>query len=179
MALKLRQYIAMWIPHEPVRIPAQRIILVGIDPAQAEQLAHGVCPFPCAPDYPHADTSTAARLMRRSVEVDNWVPGFGMYCIVRTEDSLVIGDIGFHAPPDLRGACEIGYGLAESARGHGFAREAVQAVTTWAHHHGCTTVLADVNPDNYPSIAVLEHCGFDQVRSSSPQLRYRHQAALS
>ena len=113
-------------------------------------------------------------MARAAVELDNWVPGYGMYMIVRRRDGLVVGDIGFHAPPDLRGAAEIGYGLAESARGRGYLTEALAAVLEWAHAHGCATVLADVDPGNRPSLAVLERCGFEPVRSPGPQLRLRH-----
>lgn len=161
-------------PWQPISLRTRRLDLVGVDPARAQELAAGVCPLPCAPGYPHTDTSSAARLARAAVELDNWVPGYGMYMIVRRRDGLVVGDIGFHAPPDLRGAAEIGYGLAESARGRGYLTEALAAVLEWAHAHGCATVLADVDPGNRPSLAVLERCGFEPVRSPGPQLRLRH-----
>ncbi|SER79061.1 Protein N-acetyltransferase, RimJ/RimL family [Propionibacterium cyclohexanicum] len=158
-----------------VRLTTARLILLSVDPAQAETLAAGGCPLPCAPGYPHADTSAAARLLRQSIEVDNWVPGFGMYLIVRSSDGLVIGDIGFHTPPDERGAAEVAYGLAPSARHRGYASEALDALTSWAHCHGCETVLAEVEPDNVASVAVLERCGYAPVRAAGPWLRYRHQ----
>ncbi|MBE6478124.1 MAG: GNAT family N-acetyltransferase [Propionibacteriaceae bacterium] len=161
-------------PWQPIVLRTRRLDLVGVDPAQAQALAEGVCPLPCAPGYPHADTSSAARLARAAIEFDNWVPGYGMYMIVRRRDGLVVGDIGFHAPPDLRGAAEIGYGLAASARHRGYMSEALTALLDWAHANGCATVLADVDPDNAPSIAVLERCGFTPVRSPGPQLRLRH-----
>ncbi|WP_316670461.1 GNAT family N-acetyltransferase [uncultured Propionibacterium sp.] len=161
-------------PWQPISLRTRRLDLVGVDPARAQELAAGVCPLPCAPGYPHADTSGAARLARAAIELDNWVPGYGMYMIVRRCDGLVVGDIGFHAPPDLRGAAEIGYGLAAGERRKGYMTEALSALLDWAHANGCATVLADVNPDNYPSVAVLERCGFVPVRSAGPQLRLRH-----
>lgn len=159
-----------------VRLETPRLLLRGVDPAQAEMLADGQCPLPCASDYPHADTSAAARLLRQSIEVDNWVPGYGMYLVVRRDDGLVIGDIGFHTPPDERGAAEVAYGLASSARHRGYATEALAALIGWAHAHGCLTVLAEVEPDNTASLNVLARCGYRPLRSAGPWIRLRHQA---
>lgn len=163
-------------PRQPVLLRTRRLDLVGVDPAQAQELAAGSCPLPCVPDYPHADTSSAARLARAALELDNWVPGFGMHLVVRRSDGLVVGDAGFHAPPDLRGAAEIGYGLAPSARGRGYASEALSALVSWAHAHGCVTVLAEVEPGNEASLAVLGRCGFTPVRAAGSRLRLRHTA---
>ena len=40
----------------------------------------------------------------------------------------MIGAAGFQGPPDDTGAVRVGYGLAESARGHGYATEALRAL---------------------------------------------------
>ena len=159
-----------------VLIDTPRLVLQGVDPAQAEMLAVGRCPLPCAVDYPHEDTSAAARLLRQSIEVDNWVPGFGMYLIIRREDGLVVGDIGFHTPPDERGAAEVAYGVAPSARNRGLASEALEALTRWAHAHGCATVVAEVEPDNTASLKVLARCGYLPLHSPGPWIRLRHQS---
>lgn len=158
-----------------VEIPTARLILHGVDPVQAEQLAQGVSPLPCVPDYPHADTETAARMQRHALEVDNWVPGFGLYLMVRNDDGMVVGDIGFHTPPDVRGAVEVSYGVADSQRGRGYATEALKALTRWAHRQGVATVLAEVDPANQASQAVLAKAGFLPVRADGPKLRLRHQ----
>ena len=52
----------------------------------------GRCPLPAVADYPHADTAATARMLRDSLGIDNWVPGFGIYLIVRLADGLVIRD---------------------------------------------------------------------------------------
>ena len=38
----------------------------------------------------------------------------------------MIGAAGFTGQPDETGAVRVGYGLAESARGHGYATEALK-----------------------------------------------------
>ena len=158
-----------------VEIPTARLVLHGVDPAQAEKLARGISPLPCVAGYPHADSDTAARMQRHALEVDNWVPGYGLYLMVRRADGLVVGDIGFHTPPDQRGAAEVSYGVADSVRRRGYASEALVALTAWAHAHGASTVLAEVDPTNHASRGVLAKAGFLPVRSDGPKLRLRHQ----
>ncbi|CUW20828.1 Acetyltransferase [Propionibacterium freudenreichii subsp. shermanii] len=158
-----------------VEIPTTRLVLHGVDPAQAEELARGISPLPCVAGYPHADSDTAARMQRHALEVDNWVPGYGLYLMMRRADGLVVGDIGFHTPPDQRGAAEVSYGVADSVRRRGYASEALVALTAWAHAHGASTVLAEVDPTNHASRGVLAKAGFLPVRSDGPKLRLRHQ----
>jgi RimJ/RimL family protein N-acetyltransferase len=47
---------------------------------------------------------------------------FGYYQVL--EDGVVVGGIGFHGPP-TRNAVEVGYGIAEEARGRGVATQAL------------------------------------------------------
>src|SRR5204862_4412049 len=74
---------------------------------------------------------------------------FGYYRITRLADGLAIGGIGFKGQPD-DGAVEIGYGLAPSARGNGYAAEAARALVALARRHGLLRVLADT-PTRAPS----------------------------
>ena len=56
---------------------------------------------------------------------------------------------------------EIGYILRPDARGAGLAREAVARITTYAFKdRGLRRLFADVDPDNTPSIHLLETLGF-------------------
>ncbi|NLA30075.1 MAG: GNAT family N-acetyltransferase [Propionibacterium sp.] len=154
------------------------IALVPVDPAQAQQLAEGNCPLPAVIDYPHAATATTARIFRDSLGIDNWVPGFGVHLIVRLDDGLVVGDAGFHTPPDQRGSAEIGYGLAPSARGFGFASRAVRLLTEWGFAQpSLSTIIGETTADNLASIRVLERCGFTRVKGSTDRVRYRLQRA--
>lgn len=98
--------------------------------------------------------------------------GFGMYQIVRRSDGLVVGDLGFHRPPD-DGAVEIGFGLAESARGHGYATEAVTELTRWAFTQpGVNRIKARTTPDNAGSQGVLGRVGFRHELTQEDVLHY-------
>ena len=48
--------------------------------------------------------------------------------IILRETGEVIGDIGFHGPPDQAGTVEIGYGIVEQYRGRGLAGESAVAI---------------------------------------------------
>ncbi len=153
------------------------VALVEVTPDQANELADGRCPLPCVHDYPHSDSMAAARGFRDGLTIDNWVPGFGMHLIVRVADGLVVGDVGFHAPPDERGAVEIGYGLAASARGHGYATRAVGLLCSRAlEQPAVSTIIAETTDDNEASIRVLERCGFSPIRSIPPRRSFRRTA---
>ena len=55
---------------------------------------------------------------------------------------------------------EIGYMLSRSHWGHGYATEAVAAMIDLLFSEGQRRVFADTDPDNAPSIAVVERLGF-------------------
>ncbi|MGW4651065.1 GNAT family N-acetyltransferase [Kitasatospora sp. NPDC004289] len=89
---------------------------------------------------------------------------FGNYEIRRREDGAALGGIGFHGDPDAAGSVMIGYGLAESARGLGYATEAVRAIVEHCRAQGVVTLRADTDPDNHASQNVLRKAGFELVR---------------
>lgn len=95
---------------------------------------------------------------------------FGYYQIIRMADGLAVGGAGFKGP--LRGgSVEIGYGLAPSARGHGYAAEALTVLLSIAADHGAVTVLADTTGDNLASQRTLANAGFTLV-SADADLQY-------
>jgi RimJ/RimL family protein N-acetyltransferase len=81
------------------------------------------------------------------------------------------GGIGFKGRPE-GGGVEIGYGLAPSARGHGYAAEAVVALLGLAANHGLSRVIADATVDNLASQRTLLQAGFDLVASDGELHRY-------
>jgi RimJ/RimL family protein N-acetyltransferase len=84
--------------------------------------------------------------------------------VLRQPMRRVIGHIGFHAPPDTRGAVEVGYTIDSAYRRHGYAQEAVQALFAWAQReHGIRHFIASVSPDNIPSLGLVRKLGFRQT----------------
>ena len=79
----------------------------------------------------------------------------------------------FRGRPDDTGAVRIGYGLAESARGHGYATEAVRALLAWARgQDGLTCVLADTTRSNVASQKVMERAGMHRIGEDGELLYY-------
>lgn len=70
--------------------------------------------------------------------------------------------IGWVAAGEKRqgGVTEIGYLLAREHWGKGVAREAISAVIDRLFAEGQRRVFADTDPDNAPSLALLERLGF-------------------
>jgi RimJ/RimL family protein N-acetyltransferase len=129
-------------------------------------------PYQWAEGYPTEGTLIAGKAYMRQIDEKRWRPGFGMYQIVRRSDRTIIGDSGFLSAPDPQGRVALGYGLAPSARGHGYATEALIALTRWAlDQPGIVVVTADTSHDNVKSQAVMERAGFREVRSDE-ELRY-------
>jgi ribosomal-protein-alanine N-acetyltransferase len=98
-------------------------------------------------------------------------PGPGTFLVV-AEDS-VIGDCGWFGPPDSRGDVEIGYGLAASARGRGFGRDAVRQLCAWVEEQdGVRRITAEALVGNEPSRRLLLALGFVEEPGVPPYHRY-------
>ena len=77
--------------------------------------------------------------------------------MIELRDGTHVGELCFKGiSPD--GAVEIGYGIDERYQGHGYATEAVSAVT--AQQEGISHVEAEAEEDNVASLRVLEKSGF-------------------
>lgn len=76
-------------------------------------------------------------------------------------EGTVVGEAGFHGPPDADGEFEIGYMLAAAHHRRGCAREAVTGLLSWASQQSVTSVHALTDPDNTASMNLLLAVGFD------------------
>jgi RimJ/RimL family protein N-acetyltransferase len=113
-------------------------------------------------DYPTEGDLVVAGIACEAGEHYDETGAFGVYQVRLRETGDVIGGIGFIHPPE-QGEVEVGYGLAESARGRGLATEALHAVAQWAKEHGVTMLVAMTALDNVPSQRVLERLGFTRL----------------
>ncbi|MCT9091251.1 GNAT family N-acetyltransferase [Streptomyces sp. ASQP_92] len=148
----------------PVTVQADRIALFELTRASAAELQDGGSGgWEWAPGGPHEGSRFAAAKMLAGIETGRHRTGWGAYVMVRAEDGRAIGGIGFHGPPE-DGRVEIGYDLAESARGQGYATESLAALTAWAlAQPGVETVYATTDEDNTASQRVLNRAGFTRV----------------
>lgn len=121
------------------------------------------------PEYPFADELGPLEHLAQSEATDSV---FSMYLIREDRSGLAIGGLGFFGPPDDHGCVEFGYGLVESARGKGYATEAVSAALEFARATGARYAKADTAPDNLPSQRVLEKAGLKLVEKSGSAFYY-------
>jgi RimJ/RimL family protein N-acetyltransferase len=153
-------------------VQTSRLELYAIDVAEAERIV-ARSPGPAdvwADDFPfEGDVVAAGGFLRASAEMGEQRP-FGFYRITRRSDGRAVGGVGFKGQPD-GGSVEIGYGLAPSARGLGYAAEAVIALLTVAAGHGISKVIADTTLDNIASQRTLVHAGFHLV-STDDEFNY-------
>ena len=80
--------------------------------------------------------------------------------MIELKDGTHIGELCFKGL-DLNGVVEIGYGITEQYQEHGYATEAVKAISHWAFQEPKVTAIeAEINDKNIASKKVLEKCGF-------------------
>ncbi len=132
------------------------------------------------------DRKTAGRVLG-AVVPDEWPlpdlkdvvsrhqPPFGIWVMVERETETVVGDVGFHGPPDESGTVEIGYSVLPDRRRRGYATEAARGLTTWAlEQPGVRAVAAACETDNIGSIRALERAGFTRIGEDNGLVRWRY-----
>lgn len=81
--------------------------------------------------------------------------------IVLAQSQEVIGSTSFHGAPDENGMMEIGIGVEEAFRGHGYATEALLGMWRWVcDQEGVRSLRYTVSPTNAPSVKIIQNCGF-------------------
>ncbi len=151
----------------------QRLILHPIETAEAERIVarRRGAGDAWAPDFPFEGDVIAATMFVRRTAAHGDQGAFGHYRITRSADGLAIGGVGFKGQPD-DGSIEIGYGLVPSARGNGYAAEAVRAVVSLARSQGLSSIVADTDEDNIASQRTLERAGFQRTGTNGDLHRY-------
>lgn len=154
-------------------IRTSRLQLHALDVAEGERIvARSAGPADAwADDFPfEGDAGAVGGFLRATAERGEQRP-FGYYRITRRADGRAVGGIGFKGQPD-GGCVEIGYGLAPSARGHGYAAEALVALLAVAADQGLFRMIADTTVDNVASQQTLIQAGFRFVGTDGDLLHY-------
>jgi RimJ/RimL family protein N-acetyltransferase len=154
-------------------VRTSRLELHAIDVGEGERIvAQSAGPDDAwADDFPfEGDVGAVGGFLRATAERGEQRP-FGYYRITRLADGRAVGGVGFKGQPD-GGCVEIGYGLAPSARGHGYAAEAVVALLGVAADQGLSRVIADTTLDNIASQRTLIRAGFRLVDTDGELQHY-------
>jgi RimJ/RimL family protein N-acetyltransferase len=156
------------------RILSERLCLRQLEAEEARALLQGKADpeRPWMAGYPMQGTLIAVEAFVRAVDNGADPGAYGVYQLVRSNDAVVVGDIGFHGPPSRARSVTVGYGLAPGARGQGYATEALRAVVAWAlAQPEVTSVEADTTHANLPSQRVMERAGM-RCYDRNDQLRF-------
>ncbi|MEK7830054.1 MAG: GNAT family N-acetyltransferase [Acidobacteriota bacterium] len=89
--------------------------------------------------------------------------GFGLWLVETKDSAEPVGICGLLKRDTLEDI-DIGYALLPEFSGKGYAVESASGVMDYAKTLGFSRVVAIVNPDNEPSIRVLEKIGFEFER---------------
>lgn len=148
----------------PTRIVTARLVLEALTRDEAAAIRSGDrTDRRWADDYPTDDDLVVAAVVGEAGDDYEEGAPLGPLQVRLGPTGEAVGGVGFLSAPDADGVVEVGYGLAESARGQGYATEALSAVVGWAAAHGVTAVEAMTAPDNEASHRVLERCGFERA----------------
>jgi RimJ/RimL family protein N-acetyltransferase len=160
-----RTRVAEWDWYNNLVIPAGRLTLEALTPAAAADLRMGGDGgFAWVEDGPFDGTRDAAGMLVKAYEAGVHRPEWGVFVLVRQKDGRAVGGMGFHGAPDEDGRVEVGYDLAESTRGHGYATEALQALTEWAlSRDEVRALVATIDQDNAASQRVVARAGFHRA----------------
>ena len=122
--------------------------------------------------WPGADF---ARMLPRLAEVEEGAPLWAEQTrlIVHEGDRTLIGETGFHGPPDRSATVEVGYSIVPDYRGQGFAFEATRALIDEAlTRPDVCRITASCLEDNVASLKVLEKLGMRFVGAAGDTLRF-------
>ncbi len=152
---------------------SERLIGLALEDrsALAASLHAGIPAAWPSPDYAELLVFLRDRF-REEPELARW-----NFLMLRRSERCVIGELGCKDLPDQDGAVEIGYGVVPSYQGHGYATEAVRALTTWlSMRPEVRWIRAETELDNRASIRLLEKVGFHRVTLSNGLIQWERRA---
>jgi ribosomal-protein-alanine N-acetyltransferase len=161
---------------EPLR--TERLTLVALTPELARAALDDRLEFErmlgarVPKTWPGADF---ARMLPRLAEGFEWDHSGAepTRLVVGSADATLVGETGFHGPPDEAGTVEVGYSIVPAYRGLGFATEATRALIQHALvRPAVRCVTAECHEDNAPSLRVLEKLGMRRTGSAGDTLRF-------
>jgi ribosomal-protein-alanine N-acetyltransferase len=131
-------------------------------------------------DWPVAELAEFLPVYAQLLARDPAVLGWGPWLVVERESDTLVADAGFLGKPDEAGTVEIGYSVLPAFRRRGYAIEAAGALVGWAlAQPGVARVVARCDPDNVPSIRVLERIGMRRTGERDGQLAWARERPTS
>lgn len=160
-------------PTEPVELRTERLLLRAYRPQDAPRLlehAHDPVTAQWDPEG-IADLAAAEERARRRCD---WSDGrAASWAVSDPTGSRLLGGMSLHHVDGTNSSAEIGYGLLPDSRGHGYAAEAVRAVSDWAFRQlGLERITLLHAVGNEPSCRVATAAGFGLEATTRRSFRY-------
>ncbi|OFI49490.1 GNAT family N-acetyltransferase [Floricoccus tropicus] len=149
-------------------IDTKRLKIIALTPSQLPKLVNNISKLERELDCSYQGQVIKGIfkkiILNQSLKVkekDNDYLWLTFWLIIRKEDKVVVGTIDFKDIPNINEEVEIGYGLGESHKNHGYMTEAVEAFCAWGKQHKeVEYIISETESDNFPSQRVLQKCGF-------------------
>ena len=111
----------------------------------------------------------AQELLAKQFGVLSPVPGNWLQLAIHDRVSgELLGDVGLHRLVDERPKFEVGYTLAKSNQGQGYAREALGRLIDYLFEEkSAQEIIADCDDRNLASVRLLEYLGFKHIPEKS------------
>ena len=162
-----------------LQLQTQRLTLVPfalefIDALERRDDAEALIGAAIPQDWPEAELSGLLSLYGDWLRDDPSVVGYGPWVVIARGDRIVVASAGFVGKPDPDGTIELGFGTRTDYRNRGYASEAARALVDWGlAQPDVERVIAKCDPDNYPSVRVLEKIGMQRVGDADGQLLWQ------
>ena len=168
------------MPRIPITTPRLRLVPLTAESALAALTDRGIASVMLGAEVPEGWPEMPLRnflpIFIERVIADPSDVLWGPLAIVLTGERRVIGDIGFHGPPDRDGEVEFGYSVLPEHRNHGYATEAARALIDWTlARPEIRSIRATCDVANAPSIRVLEKAGMKRVSEKGEGVRWRRE----
>jgi RimJ/RimL family protein N-acetyltransferase len=151
-------------------LETERLLLQGWSAAARDSLA-AINADPVAMEFfPSVPTPAGTQALVERIEAEQAEHGFGLWALRRRDTDVFIGFTGLHvmaADRPLAGQVEVGWRLARSAWGHGFATEAARAALAYGFGTaGLDEVVSMTAQINVRSWRVMERLRMVRDRSA-------------
>ena len=154
-----------------VTLHGERIDLEWFSPDIAASILEGRRHEDWAAEFPSPGEVRATRWVVGEQGNDVAHAPFLAYVVRELTSGLLIGGAGFHGRAKDR-SIELGYGFVSAFHGHGYATEACGVLLRAAFESGdVDLVVAETDPDNFRSKAVLKRAGFTPINENETHWR--------
>ena len=160
-------------PDDVVELRTERLLLRRYRESDAEAiLAHAQDPV--VQQWNPIEPTDLEAARTRAVAWADWSHAkAAVWAVADADDTRLLGGVTLHSLDAVNAGAEVGYALVAAARGHGYATEAVQAVTDWAFAtlpvHRIELLHAVANTE---SCGVAERAGYRLEGTTRKAYRY-------